>query len=211
MWIPKAPTIPSGVIAIILAICCIYPYIVIFDYINYCTHKNQVVIEQTVCEGLSWSDEGYSGGTDYLDFCIDVCFKKKEVSVLHVHTLVFKGDKFIGHVDLKFDGTNERIEDATRQYYFESNSSQKLYFHLKHNSNDDWENNEIFKELYYGNLQDYTFKTNVISVSFTDSVVVGHNFASYYYDEKGTIYFKDENSRKEKYYYYDDKGKRHYA
>lgn len=211
MWIPKVPKVPSGAIAIVFVICCIYPYIMIFEYIGYCLHKDQVTIEQTVYEGITWRDEGYVGGTDYLNFSVEIAFKKKEVSKVYAHTLVFKDNKYIGHIQSTFEGTSEKRQDATLVYYFEPNSIQKMYFHLSHPTNRSWENNEVFKELYYGNAEDFTFTTNVIYVAFTDGVVVGHNFATYYYDENGIIYYKDENSHKDRYYYYDDKGRKRYA
>ena len=211
MWIPKIPKVPSGAIAIILVICCIYPYLMIFEYINYCLHKNQVTIEQTVCEGITWRDDGYIGGTDYLNFSVEISFKDKEVLAVGTHTLVFKGDKYIGHIQSRLEGTLEKNQEGNLVNYFEPNTTQKLYFHLSHPTNHSWDGYEIFKELYYGNAEDYTFVTNVIYVTFTDLIVVGHNGGSYYYDENGTIYFKDENSPNERFYYYDNKGRKRYV
>jgi hypothetical protein len=211
MWIPKPKfVVPSGAIMIVLFVCSIYPFIIFFDYLSYCSHKNQVVIEQTNFEGSAWRDDGYIGGTDYLNFSVEVSFKNKEVAYVEAHTLVFKGEKFIGHIQSRFEGTAEKTKDRNQVLYFEPNTTQKLYFHIKHPTNHSWEGYEVFKELYYGNINDYTIITNVISVTFTNLVVVGHK-SYYYYDEDGTIYFKDENSLKEKYYYYDSNGKKHYV
>ena len=41
--------------------------------------KNQVIIEQTTFEGITWRDDGYVGGADYLNFSVEISFKDKEL------------------------------------------------------------------------------------------------------------------------------------
>jgi hypothetical protein len=217
MWVyikelaPKGGRLGSILILILL---CIYPYVQVFNYIGFCQHKEQVIIEQTVCEGFTWNDENsYYDGVDYLNFSIDVSFKTKEVAVFNVHTLVFKGDKYIGYINSDFLGTSQRTEDGNSQAYFETNTKQTLYFHISHPRNTSWQNDALFKELYEGNLEEFTFVSNIICVNFTDGTTVGHSLvlqSDFYYDENGRIYYKDGNSDNRTYYYYDDNGKKHY-
>lgn len=216
MWIfVNLGKVAKGGGILILAFFCILPYIQIFNYIDFCQHKEQIIIEQTTCEGFTWNDDNsYYDGIDYLNFSIDITFKKKEVVSFNAHTLVFKGDKYIGYINSDFTGNSQRIKDNYTQSYFESNSRQKLYFHISHPTNTSWQNDELFKELYYGNLKDFKFVTNIICTDFTDGTTVGHYLFlpnDYYYDDNGTIYFKDQKSDENRYYYYDKNGKKCYA
>ena len=201
--------------ALILILLCLHPYIQIIKYIDFCQHKHQVIIEQTICEGFTWDDNNsYYYGIDYLNFSIEVTFKRKEVVGFKAHTLVFKGDTYIGYINSDFIGTSQRIKDNNTQSYFETKSTQKLYFHISHPTNTSWQYDELFKELYYGNIDDFRFVTNIICVYFTDNTTVGHYLflpSDFYYDENGIIHFKDQNSDKTRYYYYDDKGRKHYS
>ena len=200
---------------LILFLLCIYPYIQVFNYIGFCQHKNQVVIEQTVCDGFTWSDENsYYDGVDYLNFSIDVSFKKKEVATFNAHTLVFKGNQFIGYIKLDFLGTSVREKNGNTQAYFETKTKQTLHFSISHPTNTSWQNDALFKELYYGNLDEYTFITNIIRVDFTDGKVVGHYLLSqsdFYYDDNGRLYYKDQDKDNKTYYYYDDSGRKRYV
>ena len=210
------PTGPSRLgAAFILLLLCIHPYIQIIKYFDFCLHKEQVVITQTICEGFTWNDNNsYYNGIDYLNFSIEVSFKRKEVVSFDAHTLVFKGNTYIGYIDSDFLGTSQRIEDNSTRAYFEPNTTQKLYFHISHPTNTSWQNDKLFKELYYGNLEDFVFITNIICVYFTDGTMVGHYLflpSDFYYDENGTIHYKDQNSDENRYYYYDDKGHKHYS
>ena len=217
MWIfvnlPK-PVKSGG--ALILLLLCINPYIQFFKYMKFCQHKDQVIIEQTSCEGFTHNDnDGYYYGTDYLNFSIDVSFKDEEVVSFNAHTLVFKGDKYIGYIASDFWGTSERMtEHGNTRVYFESNTTQKLYFHISHPTNTSWQNDALFKELYEGNLEEYTFVTNIICVDFADGTMVGHYLSlpgDFYYDNNGIIHYKDQNSDEKKYYYYDSDGNKHYT
>ena len=198
---------------LILILLLLNPFIQICKYMDFCQHKEQVVIEQTVCNGFTWDDDNsYYNGVDYLNFSIDVSFKKKEVVSFTVHTLVYKGDKFIGYINSDFLGTSEREKDGVSRVYFETKTKQTLYFNISHPTNTSWQNDALFKELYYGNLEDYTFISNIICVDFTDGTMVGHYLflpSDFYYDENGRIYYKDQNGDNKTYYYYDDNGKRH--
>ena len=199
----------------ILLLLCFNPFIQIFRYTNFCQHKDQVVIERTVCKGLTWSDDGsYYNGKDYLNFSIEVSFKKQEVSHFNAHTLVFKGDKFIGYITTDFYGNSTRTEDNTTYKFFEKETTQTLDFNMSHPTDTSWQGHELFQELYYGNLEDYTFVTNVIYVYFSDGTTVGHYLflnTDFYYDENGRIYFRDQDKGNKTYYYYDDNGKKHYV
>ena len=210
---PKGPSRLGA--AIILLLLCILPYIQIVKYFDFCLHKEQVVVTQTICEGFTWNDDNsYYNGVDYLNFSIEVSFKKREVVSFNAHTLVFKGDEYIGYIDSDFQGTSQRMEENGMYAYFEPNTTQKLYFHISHPTNTSWQNDELFQELYYGDLEDFVFKTNIICVYFTDGTVVGHYLSlpsDFYYDENGIIHYKDQNSDKNRYYYYDDKGRKHYS
>jgi hypothetical protein len=80
--------------------------------------------------------------------------------------------------------------------------------------NTSWQNYGLFKELYEGNLEEYTFVTNIICVDFTDGTMVGHYLFlldDFYYDKNGIIHYKDQNSDKKRYYYYDDNGRKRYT
>ena len=219
MWIlikivPKGYGAGGAAALLVLAVI-LSPFYHFFSYINFCQHKEQVVIEQTVCEGLTWSnDNSYYQGADYLNFSIDVSFKKEEVANFTAHTLVFKNDKYIGCIKSEFSGTSEKMDGNTPVAYFETNTTQKLHFHIYHPTGTSWEFDELFEELYYGNLEDFEFVTNIICTNFTDGITVGHFLLlpnDFYYDENGTIHYKDQNSDQLRYYYYDSNGKKHYA
>lgn len=201
--------------AFMLLILCIHPYIQIVKYFDFCLHKEQILVTQTICEGFTWNDNNsYYNGMDYLNFSIEVSFKKKEVVSFNAHTLVYKENKYIGYIDSDFLGTSKCIEENSTRSYFEPQTTQKLYFHISHPTNTSWQNDELFKELYYGDLQDFVFITNVICVYFMDGTVVGHYLFSpsdFYYDGNGIIHYKDQDSNKNRYYYYDDKGHKHYS
>ena len=212
----KYKNAPSKVGAIlILTLLCLHPYIQMIKYIDFCLHKEQIVITQTVCEGFTWNDDNsYYDGVDYLNFSVEVSFKRKEIVSFNAHTLVFKDDKYLGYINSDFIGTSQRVKDNTTRAYFETNTTQKLYFHISHPTNTSWQNDELFKKLYYGNLDDFKFVTNIICVYFTDGTMVGHYLSlpdDFYYDENGMIYYKDQKSDKKRYYCYDDSGKKHYA
>ena len=199
----------GGAVALLVIAVILSPFYHFFRYMGFCQHKDQIVIEQTVCEGFTWNNNN-----DYLNFSIDASFGKEEVAHFTTHTLVFKDDKYIGYIKSEFSGTSERMEDNTPIPYFETHSSQKLYFHISHPTNASWEFYELFKELYDGNLESFKFVTNIIYTTFTDSTTVGHFLLlpnDFYYDENGIIHYRDQLSDKIKYYYYDDNGRKHYV
>ena len=207
----------AGGVAVLVLIALLFsPFYYLVTYINFCQHKEQVIIEQTVCEGLTWSnDNSYVQGAEYLNLSINVSFKKKEVAYFTAHTLVFENDKYIGYIESEFSGTSERPNnDNSSIVYFETKTTQKLYFHIYHPTGVSWESDELFEKIYYGNLEDFKFVTNVIYTKFTDGISVGHFMLfpkDFYYDENGTIHYMDRNSDKLRYYYYDDNGKKHYV
>lgn len=199
---------------IFLAILCIYPFIAFFQYKDFCQHKNQVVVEQTVCEGFTWNDDNsYYKGVDYLNFSIDVSFKDVEVSGFDVHTVVFHGDKYVGYIQSHFSGTSERVEGNIHRNYFETNTKQKLYFHISHPTDTSWQGYELFKELYDGNISEFRFVSNIICVNFTDGTIVGRHLSTldFYYDENGVLCYKDIDGDGTKYYFYDKNGKKQYV
>jgi hypothetical protein len=94
----------------------------------------------------------------------------------------------MGYIMSEFTGTSERMDDNTPIAYFEPNTTQKLYFHIYHPTGTSWEFDELFAELYHGNLEDFEFVTNIICTNFTDGVTVGHYLLladDFYYDENG--------------------------
>ena len=185
-WVPK---VSAGAIGMVLLLAGLSPFIDVFRYIDFCSRKNQVVIESTTCEGFTQGDDG----KDYYNFSINVSFGKDEVNNFDVHTLVFKGDEFIGHIKSNFQGTSSHHDKSHYGKYFEANSNQKLEFSIAHTRGYSWNGHEIFEELYYGNLEDYTFVTNIICVYFYDGTWVGQAGSfSYYYDEKGQIHYNEE-------------------
>ena len=217
MWIfLKLPKPVQGGGMLILILLCINPFIQIFRYASFCQHKEQVIIEQTSYIDITWSDDNsYYNGQDNINLSIDVTFKKEEVSSFNAHTVVFKGDQYIGYIDSDFYGTSERVTDkGNTLQYFETNSKQTLYFHISHATNTSWSGDELFQQLFEGNIEEFTFITNVICVYFTDGTMVGHYLFlpdDFYYDENGIINFKDKNSDEKRYYYYDSKGNKHYV
>ena len=52
---------------------------------------------------------------------------------------------------------------------------------------------ELFKELYYGDPEEFTFVPNIISVDYYDGITVGNHFGiTDYYDENGQIHFAED-------------------
>ena len=217
MWIIFHDCRPVRVGSVfILLLLSLHPYIQAIKYIGFCLHKEQVIVEKTVCEGFAWDDDNiYYNGVDYLNFSIEVSFKKKEVVSFNAHTLVFKGNQYVGYIESDFMGTSQRVEKENTRAYFKTNTKQTLYFHVSHPRNTSWQGEELFKEIYEGNLEEFKFVTNIICVYFTDGTMVGHYLhlpSDFYYDENGRIYYKDQNRDKTRYYYYyDERGKRHYV
>ena len=198
----------------ILCLLCLHPYIQIFKYVDFCLHKEQVVIHETICEDIVWVDDNsYYDGVDYINFSIGTSFKKKMVASFNAHTLVFKDNHYIGYINSDFTRNNQQTQTNVTQSSFEPNSTEKLYFHISHPTNTSWQNHELFKEIYEGNMDDFHFITNIICVYFEDGTMVGHYLflpSDFYYDENGVIHFKDKESNSNKYYYYDENGRKHY-
>ena len=201
MWVwiedldPKKKASAVGSLLIVI-IALIGPYLSLFKYIDFCLHKNQIAIESTVCDGFTQTDE-----YDHFDFSMDVSIGKYEIESFETHTLVFQKGKFIGYIRSNFLGTSSRIEKNTEERYFESNSKQTLKFRLSHDRKTPliWE--PLFKELYDGKSEDFTFVSNVICVCFSDGTVVGHlslDSLDFYYDEFGQIHYDDEEEKSKK-------------
>ena len=178
---------------LIMAILCIYPFIHAINYIDFCTHKNQVIIEETVCEGFSYDASGNHGnGVDYLNFNIDVTFKKKEVSRFTVHTVVLKNGKYVGYIKTDFEGNCRRMDENVPIFYYDTQTRQTLKFNMSHDSGTSWSGKELMKEIYDGDLEDYSFESEVIMVNFTDGTMVGRFLLfdnNFYYDENGKFHY----------------------
>lgn len=182
--------------AIVLALLCLYPYIQLFHYVNYCSHKNQIDIGQTVCHGFTWDGDRYYNGVDRLDFSVDVRFKNKEVAYMVIHTVVRKDGRYVGYIKTEFTGNCTRMEENTPQYYFEKRTRQTLDFYMEHITGTSWSGEELMQELYNGNLEGYTFDSDVIYATFADGTIVGvHLFldSDFYYDEKGKLHVTKDN------------------
>lgn len=182
--------------AIVLMLLCLYPYIQLFHYVDYCAHKNQIVIEQTVCQGFTWEGDRYYNGVDRLNFSVDVRFKGKEVAYMVIHTVVRKDGRYVGYIKTEFTGNCTRMEDNTPHYYFEKRTRQTLDFYMEHITGASWSGEELMEELYNGNLADYTFDSDVIYATFADGATVGaHLFldSDFYYDEKGKLHITKDN------------------
>ena len=81
-------------------------------------------------------------------------------------------------------------ENSQNEKKFEANSNQSLKFHISHTRGYSWSGDELFEELYYGDLEDYTFVSNIIYVHFSDGTLVGR-YGDYYYDEDGQIHYEE--------------------
>ena len=133
--------------AIVLMLLCLYPYIQLFHYVDYCAHKNQIVIEQTVCQGFTWEGDRYYNGMDRLNFSVDVRFKGKEVAYIVIHTVVRKDGRYVGYIKTEFTGNCTRMEDNTPHYYFERRTRQTLDFYMEHITGTSWSGEELMEEL----------------------------------------------------------------
>ena len=166
---------------ILLAALCLMPYIWTCNYISFCLHKNQIVLHETTCVGVGWREESddYHSGEYYVDFAVDADFKRYDVSSFEMHTLVFKGERCIGHIKTHFSENQER------------RTSQTLRFGLSENqisTSDD----SLFRELYYGDLTEYRFESRVIFAWYQDGTTVGVWLPMFYeYDEQGNLHYND--------------------
>ena len=188
MWVFIKEHAKTGGVLVLILLACILPFIDVYRYIDFCKHKNQVTIESTICQGLTEETDG----KDYLNFLMKVSFGKYEVNRLDVHTLVFKGDKFVGYIESSFSGASSHYENSHNGEKFEANSDQNLKFRISHTRGDSWSGDELFEELYYEDLEDYTFVSNIICVSFSDGTTVGR-YGDYYYNEDGQIHYEEYN------------------
>lgn len=178
-----------GAVAILLVLS-IFPYIWTCQYIGFCFHKNQVDVGNMELAARGWSEqlEEYA-----IDFTVDIDVKRYDVSSIDFHTVVYKGDDFIGVIEGTLEGLTFKEIDGSERYVFEKNSEQTVYFTLT-----GWRNLEksdaLFRELYYGNPEDYRFETNIICVWFADGTQVGYYFNlpfDYEYDENGKMHITE--------------------
>ena len=173
------------VVGLIICLCIalsIYPYVLTVQLCNVAMHRNQVVINQTTLENSYWKNGAY-----VLDFSVDVDFKKYEVSSFEIHTVVYKGDKYIGYIKTDFYGDVSKEGKGTSYRCYEKNTNRTLEYSLSCTQRD---NNTFSKELCNGNPEDFTFVSNIIEISFVDETYVGYGrLHEYSYNENGEIQF----------------------
>ena len=174
----------------ILMILSLYPYIWGVQLIGYCMHIHQVSVGEVTMLESGWSDalEEY-----VVRFSVDVEVGRYAATHVQLHTLIYKNDKFIGYLTSDLRGQTLRQGKNSDYYVFEAGSRQTAYFDLK-----GWRNLEtaeaLFRELYYGDPEDYTFVTRLMGVAYEDGTDVGHLYLSvldFGYDENGQLHFSE--------------------
>lgn len=174
----------------ILVLLSLFPYIWFFQYIDFCFHKNQVQVENVRMVEQGWDD---SKGEHFIKFYVDVEVRKYDITNVSFHTLVYKEGKFIGYINSNIAGPTFK-QDGTSQYsVFEAETNPTMYFKIsggRNLSNAD----DLFRELYDGNPEDYTFVVNLMGADFEDGTSVGHVYMTsmdFGYNENGEIQFSD--------------------
>lgn len=195
-WVPKPA---AGGAGLLLGIFLIYPFIAIFQYIDFCTYKDEVEISNAECYGFVWNDEinSYQNGAEYVNFGIEVTFDDEPIRSMEIDTLVYKGDEFVGYITHSFEASDfpndsEVTEDGAT--CFKRDTTTTLYFNLHHVTGKAWDEDELITELYFGDLNDYTFVSEIILVSFCDFTMVGrYSSLGHYYDTEGNVYWYEDD------------------
>ena len=187
----------SLALGIILAL---IPYVWGFQYLDFCMHKNQVQVENVRMVEQGWDD---SKQEHFVKFYVDVEIGRYEAINVSFHTLVYKNDKLIGYVSSDMAGPTFK-QDGMHQYHvFDAKSEQTMYFKISGGSNLS-KADDLFRELYDGNPEDYTFVVNFMGAQFKDGTTVGHvymNNMDFDYDENGEIHFSDNYLSKQGYWW----------
>ena len=191
MWvfISNLPKVTKGAVSLFFVIFLLYPYFLVFSYMNFCSYKDEVTIGTPVCHGFTWSDDNaYVNGLDCLNFSIDVTFDNKRALGFHADTLVYDKDgDFVGQLCCVDFDSDKLYEDGL---CFEPNTTQTFWFYAYHVTGKSWENDPVLKELYYGNLEDYTFVTKITYVIFANFKIVGNDNV-HWYDTEGNIHWEE--------------------
>lgn len=194
-WVPKPATGGAGCL---LSIFLLYPFIALFQYLDFCSYKDEVEILNAECYGFVWNDEAnsYQNGAEYANFGVEFTFDDEPVSSIQVDTLVYKGDEFIGYITHNFevaDFPNDSEVTEDDELCFKRNTTTTLYFNIHHVTGKEWDEDDIITELYFGDLDDYTFVSEIIYISFCDFTLVGR-FSSlgHYYDTEGNIHWVED-------------------
>lgn len=198
MWIfvklPKPAAAGAGILALVFMI---YPFIALFQYRDFCSHKDDVQIAETECLGFVWDDKNnsYANGADYANFKVDVEFGENPVQYFKADTLVYKDGKFLGYILGSFSPEDYPEHSRTSKegaLCFKTNYKATLHFNIHHVTGQPWDDDEIITELYKahsnGTLDQYDFVTKVVGVMFTDVTIVGYTEAiPHSYDKNGNL------------------------
>ena len=168
----------------------IFPYLWTIDYVKFCFHKNQAEVSNAQLVYCGWDEELEE---HVVDFTVDVKIKNYDVKSIDFHILIYKGGTFIGHINTGVVGNTVKQIDGAERVVFEKKSQQTERVYLSGGRAVE-QAGDLFKELYFGNPEDYTFEVNLIAVYFEDGTDVGHFILfsmDYYYDENGKIHYND--------------------
>ncbi len=179
----------TGGIAILMVMS-IFPYVWFFQYVDFCLHKNQVQVENVrmVEQGWDEADEEH-----IVKFYVDMEFGREEAILVSFHTLVYKDDKFIGYINSDIPGPFLKEEDGSQYHVFDTNTETTMYFNIS-GGRQISKADALFRELYGGNPEDYTFVVVFMGAQFSDGTTVGHVYLDnmdFQYDENGEIHFSD--------------------
>lgn len=178
----------------------LFPYIWGVEYISFCNHEDRVEVSEVAFVEKGWSEthEQYT-----IDFTVDLEIDKFEAYAVDIHVLVYKGEEFIGWVPVTLEGNEFRDEDGSQYSVFPANEKHTMKFSFL-----GWRNLEtadpLFKELYYGNIKDYTFVTKLVGVGFIDGTDVGFMYMDnmdYTYNTEGEIQYDDYYLQKKGYWW----------
>jgi len=184
-------------LAIILAL---IPYVWGFSYLDFCLHKNQVQVDNVRMADRGWDE---ADGEHFIQFYVDMEFGREEANCVSFHTLVYKNGKFIGYINTDIDAPASN-HDGELRYAFDTKAEKTLYFNVSGGNNLS-KSGDLFRELYDGNPEDYTFEVKFMGARFTDGTTVGHiylqDYFDYQYDENGEIHFTDSYLSKQGYWW----------
>ena len=192
MWvfIGNMPKTAKGAVGIFIMLFIFYPYILLLFYMGFCGHKDEIEITKVECHGYSSREiDGYVGNRNCLDFTIEVEFDNKRILSFEVDTLVYnKEGKCVGYISETFEGNWQKKENSTP--CFEPNTTQTFSYYEQYNG---WSSYDHFlEEIYYGDVNDYTFEAVITCIYFLDGTIVGHhNDIWHEYDENGDAYWEE--------------------
>ena len=178
----------------------LFPYVWGAELIDFSIHENRVEVSEVAFVEKGWSEthEQYT-----IDFTVDLEIDKYEAYAVDIHVLIYKGEEFIGWLPVTLEGNEFRDDDGSQYSVFPANEKHTMKFSFLGGRN--LQNADpLFKELYNGKINDYTFVTKLVGVGFIDGTDVGFMYMDsmdYTYNTDGEIQYDDYYLQKKGYWW----------